>query len=90
MISVRDQRFGSERKYRNFWNTKIVPALNFPPEYKFYSLKDSGITSMLRAGHDPLSVKEQARHSSLSITDLYTPREIKDANPILLNYKGVL
>ena len=45
---------------------------------------------MLRAGLDALSVKEQARHSSLQITDAYTPHEIREANPALQNYKGIL
>lgn len=83
-------KFCRERAYRDYWNTAIVPALKFPKEYKFYSLKDSGITGMLRAGLDALSVKEQARHSSLQITDAYTPQDIRDANPLLLSYKGIL
>lgn len=83
-------KYCSERAYRNFWNTEIVPALKFPREYKFYSLKDSGITAMLRAGLDALSVKEQARHSSLQITDAYTPQNLREANPALRNYKGIL
>ncbi len=83
-------RYCSERSYRHYWNTAIVPALKFPKEYKFYSLKDSGITAMLRSGLDALSVKEQARHSSLQITDAYTPQEVREANPALQNYKGIL
>ncbi|MEG2063541.1 MAG: site-specific integrase [Alistipes sp.] len=79
----------SERVFRNFWNNTIVPALKFPKEYKFYSLKDSGITEMLRV-LDTLSVKEQARHSSLVITDAYTPQGGRTANPRLQNYKGIL
>ena len=80
----------NEKTYRDFWSRKIRPALHFPKEYKFYSLKDTGITAMLRAGYDTLSVKEQARHSSLLMTDVYTPQDIRDANPLLLNYQGVL
>ena len=80
----------NEKVYRDFWSRKIRPALKFPKEYKFYSLKDTGITAMLRAGHDALSVKEQARHSSLLMTDVYTPQDIRDANPLLLNYRGIL
>lgn len=80
----------NEKTYRDFWSRKIRPALRFPKEYKFYSLKDTGITAMLRAGYDTLSVKEQARHSSLLMTDVYTPQDIRDANPLLLNYQGVL
>lgn len=80
----------NEKAYRDFWSRKVRPALKFPKEYKFYSLKDTGITSMLRAGYDALSVKEQARHSSLLMTDVYTPQDIRDANPLLLNYNGIL
>ena len=80
----------NEKTYRDFWSRKVRPALKFPREYKFYSLKDTGITSMLRAGYDALSVKEQARHSSLLMTDVYTPQDIRDANPLLLNYNGIL
>ena len=80
----------SERAYRNYWTTKIVPALRFPKSYQLYSLKDTGITAMLRSGCDPLSVKEQARHSSLSMTDIYTPQDVRTANPTLLNYNGEL
>lgn len=81
---------GSERHYRQFWTTRIVPALKFPASYQLYSLKDTGITAMLRAGCDPLSVKEQARHSSLSMTDIYTPHDIRTANPALSKYDGIL
>ena len=80
----------NEKTYRDFWSRKIRSALKFPKEYKFYSLKDTGITAMLRAGCDALSVKEQARHSSLLMTDIYTPQDIRDANPLLLNYNGIL
>ena len=80
----------NEKTYRDCWSRKVRPAFKFPKEYKFYSLKDTGITSMLRAGYDALSVKEQARHSSLLMTDVYTPQDIRDANPLLLNYNGIL
>lgn len=43
---------------------------------------------MLRSGCDTLSVKEQARHSSLLMTDIYTPHDIQEANPLLLRYQG--
>lgn len=80
----------NEKTYRDYWSRTIRPVLHFPKEYKFYSLKDTGITAMLRAGCDALSVKEQARHSSLLMTDIYTPQDIREANPLLLNYKGIL
>lgn len=79
-----------EKSYRDFWSKRVRTTLKFPKEYKFYSLKDTGITAMLRAGYDALSVKEQARHSSLLMTDIYTPQDIKEANHLLLNYTGDL
>jgi len=45
---------------------------------------------MLRANTDILTVRDQARHSSILITDIYTPKDIQQANQLLLNYKGVL
>ena len=47
-------------------------ALELPAQYKFYSLKDTGITDLIRANTDLLSVRDQARHHSLQMTDLYT------------------
>lgn len=82
---------GSERKsektFRDFWDRKVRKALNFPKSYKFYSLKDSGITSMLR-NCDTLTVRDQARHSSILMTNKYTPQDIQNANELLLNYEG--
>lgn len=82
--------FVESKQFRDYWTRTLRPALKFPAQYKFYSLKDTGITEMLRSGCDTLSVKEQARHSSLLMTDIYTPHDIQDANPLLLQYKGVL
>ena len=50
-------------------------------QYKFYSLKDTGITNMLRH-YDVLSVRDQARHSSILMTDIYTPHDIQEANDL--------
>jgi integrase len=60
--------------------TEVRKALKLPPEYKFYSLKDTGITDLIRDGQDLLSVRDQARHHSLQMTDLYTPLESRAAN----------
>lgn len=81
--------FRSEKSFRDYW-LKLRKALKFSDRYKFYSLKDTGITNMLRANTDVLSVRDQARHSSILITDMYTPKDIKKANELLMNYKGVL
>lgn len=79
----------SEKQFRDYWG-KVRKALGFSDRYKFYSLKDTGITNMLRANTDVLSVRDQARHSSILITDMYTPKDIKQANELLMKYEGVL
>lgn len=82
--------FRSEKAFRDYWIRHVRKSLGFSDRYKFYSLKDTGITNMLRANTDVLSVRDQARHSSILITDIYTPKDVKKANELLLNYKGVL
>jgi len=77
------------KQFRDYWNRHVRKDLGLPTEYKFYSLKDTGITNMLRANTDPISVRDQARHSSLLITNTYTPLDIKEANPLILRYRGV-
>ena len=85
---------GSERRnekaFRDYWHHHVRKHLKLTDRYKFYSLKDTGITNMLRANTDILTVRDQARHSSILITDIYTPKDIKAANEMLLNYHGVL
>lgn len=89
-----DFRPGKERRsdkaFRDYWHSHLRKDLDLPMQYKFYSLKDSGITNMLKANTDILSVRDQARHSSILITDIYTPKDIQDANDLLINYRGVL
>lgn len=79
----------SEKQFRDYW-ARVRKELGFSDRYKFYSLKDTGITNMLRANTDVLSVRDQARHSSILITDMYTPKDVKKANELLMNYKGEL
>ena len=57
---------------------------------KFYSLKDTGITNMLKSNMDVLSVRDQARHSSISITDMYTPANVNKVNKAILDYEDEL
>jgi len=80
--------FVTEKKLSDYWVFKIRRNLGFPLEYKFYSLKDSGITTMLHK-EDVLTVRNQARHSSISITNAYASG-ITGANPDLKNYDGSL
>lgn len=71
-----------EKQFRDFW-LKIRKKLKFPATYKFYSLKDTGITDLIGQIGDPRMVRDQARHHSISITDIYTPHDIMKANPII-------
>jgi len=78
-----------ERQFREYWDVHIRKDLNFSERLMFYSLKDTGISDMLRE-EDALTTRDQARHSDLSITNVYTDLENEKANPILLNYDGRL
>ena len=66
----------SEKCFRDYWTRHLRQDLQFSVRYKFYSLKDTGITNMIRSNTDILSVRDQARHSSILITDTYTPIRI--------------
>ena len=79
-----------EKQFRDYWTRVVRKELGWPEQYKFYSLKDTGITNMLRANKDVLSVRDQARHSSIMITDTYTPKDIQAANRELTHYEGEL
>lgn len=65
---------------------RLRRRLDLPREYQFYSLKDTGITDMLRQGVPSVIVRDQARHHSIAVTDLYTPKETQNATPELLSY----
>ncbi len=73
-------KFREEKQFRDYWNSHVRKDLQLPPEYKFYSLKDTGITDLFRSGVDSLSIRDQARHYNISITDTYTPHDIQEAN----------
>lgn len=72
--------FRQAKHFGDFWTLKMKKALNLPPQFKFYSLKDTGITDLIKDHTDLLAVRDQARHHSLQMTDLYTPLESREAN----------
>ena len=45
---------------------------------------------MLKSNMDVLSVRDQARHSSISITDMYTPANVNKVNKAILDYEDEL
>lgn len=74
------KKFKSDKCFRDYWLRNIRKDLNFPDSYQFYSLKDTGIRHMIKQVGDVVSVRDQARHSSISITNIYTDGELLKAN----------
>ena len=81
------EKLKSDKQFRDYWNNHVRKNLKFPARYKFYSLKDTGITNMLKV-MDKLSVRDQARHSSILTTDIYTPHDLEVANELLKRHTG--
>ena len=60
-------------KISTYWNSFRLQN-NIPDMYQFYSLKDTGITDLLKSGIPAIKVRDQARHHDLKITEKYTAR----------------
>lgn len=76
------------RIFREEW-ARMRKALHWPDSLQFYSLKDTGITNAIdRVGLTV--VKDQARHSSIDITNKYIRKEQMKAHPEYLDYDGDL
>ncbi|MCL2311237.1 MAG: tyrosine-type recombinase/integrase [Firmicutes bacterium] len=58
-------------KYTKMWD-KLRKELKLDKTMQLYSLRDTGITEMLKIGIDPLSVKQHADHHSLEMTTIYS------------------
>ena len=69
--------------------TRLKKELKLDKDYTFYSLKDTGITEMLDKKLSNISVRDQARHSSLAVTDVYT-RHRDNADKAILELDGTL
>lgn len=77
------ERQCTDKVLRAKW-LQVRKALQLPDKYQFYSLKDSGITKMLNI-IDVAEVRDQARHSSIAITDVYTDRSKAQGNERIKN-----
>ncbi len=65
--------------------TKMRDKLHLPKEMQLYSLRDTGITSLIQSGVDPVAVMKHADHHDLSITTRYANhRDPKLAQKIFL------
>lgn len=58
------------KRYRKTWD-KMRLDLKLPQEMQLYSLRDTGINNMLKAGIDPLTVMQAADHHDLTMTTRY-------------------
>ena len=76
------------KHFRDHWDNLRKP-LGLRAEWKFYSLKDTGITAMLKDKLSTIDVRDQARHSSLAITEIYTEHS-EEVNPDIFNIDGAL
>ncbi|MCM1140651.1 MAG: tyrosine-type recombinase/integrase [Muribaculum sp.] len=76
------------KHFRDHWEN-VRKALKLKSEWKFYSLKDTGITEMLKRKLPSIEVRDQARHSSLAITDIYTDHNT-EANKDIVSLDGAL
>lgn len=56
--------------YAKYW-AKIRENLGLPATMQLYSLRDTGIFDMLKAGIDDLSIMQHADHHSLEMTTIY-------------------
>lgn len=74
------------KRFRDRW-AHMRKELKLNSEYQFYSLKDSGITNLLNKGFSTLEVRDQARHSSIAITDQYTDKRNTKPNNDIRNLK---
>jgi len=79
------EKFRDSKQFRDYWTNHIRKDLKFPNTYKFYSLKDTGITDLLRT-EKTLTVRNQARHSTLLMTDIYTPHDLQEADDLIRNH----
>ncbi len=57
-------------RYRKEWDS-LRKKVKFPQEMQLYSLRDTGITDMLKSGIDDLTVMQHADHHSLEMTSRY-------------------
>ena len=57
--------------FQKSW-ARMRKHVGIPQEMQLYSLRDSGLTDLLKAGVDQLTVQHHADHSSLAMQDIYT------------------
>ena len=63
--------------------SRMRKKIGIDPKTKWYHLKDTGIVDLIIAGVPLNSVRDQARHHSISQTNEYIPRNMKNADSFI-------
>ena len=86
------KKIGHNKMFGNYWDRFITKDGGLCPEFKgkgycFYSLKGTGITTMLKEGVPTIIVRDQARHQDITTTEIYTKGRNLKAPAMLKDYK---
>lgn len=76
------------RAFRDRW-ARLRKRLNIPKEYQFYSLKDSGIRDLANSAGIVIA-RDQARHSSIAVTNKYLQGRDRPVHHETVKFKGAL
>lgn len=76
------------RAFRDRW-ARLRRRLNIPKEYQFYSLKDSGIRDLANSAGIVIA-RDQARHSSIAVTNKYLQGRDRPIHQATIKFKGAL
>lgn len=74
--------------FRERW-ARLRKRLDLPKEYQFYSLKDSGIRDLANA-EGIVIARDQARHSSVAVTNKYLQGRDRPVHKETIRFKGAL
>ena len=77
----------SNKRFRDFW-LRMRNELKFDSKHKFYSLKHTGQQNIWEENGDAKATKDQARHHSIKMTEIYDRHKGKTANPKLKRVQG--
>lgn len=76
------------RMFRDRW-ARLRKQLAIPKEYQFYSLKDSGIRDLANSAGIVIA-RDQARHSSIAVTNKYLQGRDHPVHAATIKFKGAL
>ena len=76
------------RAFRDRW-ARLRRRLAIPREYQFYSLKDSGIRDLANSAGIVIA-RDQARHSSIAVTNKYLQGRDRPIHQATVKFKGAL